>query len=75
MIIRLVTEELTGADLAESDTRTVVRIDVGCDLEDEACELRLVGLHHSLFGFRRLWVRCYLYEAVEKLLHTEVVER
>ena len=42
MEIRLVADELARAYLAECDARAVVGVDVGCYLEDEACELRLV---------------------------------
>ena len=74
VVIRLVAKELTGTYLAEGDARTVVRVDVCRDLEDEPRELRLIGLHDALFSLRWLRVGSNLNEAVEELLYTEVVE-
>ena len=42
MQIGLVALELTTADLTEGDTRTVVRIDIGSNLEDKARKLLLL---------------------------------
>ena len=74
MQIRLVALELARAYLTEGYAGTVVRVDVGGNLEDEASELCLVGAHHALLCLGRTWRWGYLYEAVEELLHTEVVE-
>ena len=74
MQIWLVALKLAAAHLAEGDARTVVGVDIGCYLEDKASELRFVGLHHALLGLGGSRTRCYLHEAVEQLLHTEVVE-
>ena len=52
----------------------MVGVDVGCNLEDEARELRLFRVYHALLGLCGAWRRSYLDEAVEQLLHTEVVE-
>ena len=73
MGIGLVALELARTDLAEGDTRTVVGVDVGCNLEDEACEFGLGGLDHTFFGHGGARAWCYLYKAVEQLLYTEVV--
>ncbi len=72
--VRLVTLELTGAYLAECDTRTVVGVDVCGNLEDETRELLLVRFYHTLFRFCRAWGRSNLDEAIEEFLHTKVVE-
>ena len=53
----------------------MVGVDIGGYLEDEARELGLVGVHHSLLGLCWLRVGGYLHEAVEQLLYAEVVER
>ena len=53
----------------------MVGVDVGGYLEDKACKLVLLRLHQSLLGLCGLGRRCYLDKAVEKFLHTEVVER
>ena len=74
VIIWLVAHKLARANLAEGNARTVVRVDVGGNLEDEACKLRLLRLHHSLLCLGRLWRRGNLHEAVQELLHTEVVQ-
>ena len=53
----------------------MVGVDVGCNLEDEAGELLFVGLHDALDGCDRPRTWCDAYEAVEELLHAEIVER
>ena len=53
----------------------MVGVDIGGDLEDEASKLAFLWLYQSLLGLSGLGRRCYLDEAVEKFLHTEVVER
>ena len=52
----------------------MVRVDVGRYLEDEACKLRLFGLHHTLLSLCGLGAWGNLYETVEQFLHAEVVE-
>ena len=52
----------------------MVGVDVGSNLEDEARELRLFGVYHAFLCLCGAWRRSYLDEAVEQLLHTEVVE-
>ena len=52
----------------------MVGVDVSSDLEDEAGELGFLGTDHALFGFGLAGTGGYLHEAVEQLLHTEVVE-
>ena len=72
--VGLVALEFAGAHLAEGDTRAVVGVDVCSDFKDEASKLSLVGLYGALLGFRGFGRRCYLHEAVEQFLYTEVVE-
>ena len=74
MQIRLVALELATADLTESDTRAVVRIDIGCNLKDKTSKLLLLGLHLTLFRFR--WTRTggNLHKAVQQLLHAKVIQ-
>ena len=55
MEVRRISYELSRAYLAECDTRTVVRVNVGCNLEDEACELLFLWANHALFCLCRLW--------------------
>ena len=75
MEIRLVADELARAYLAECDARAVVGVDVGCYLEYEACELRLVRADLTFLSLCRTRRRCYLHKAVEQFLHAEIVER
>src|SRR3712207_3024914 len=74
MQIGLIAHELPRTYFAEGDAGAVVRVDIGCYLEDKASELRLRGNHFALFGLGRFGAGGYLYEAVEQLLHTEVVK-
>ena len=74
MQIGLVTAELSAAHLTEGDTRTVVGVDVGRDLEDEARELLLLGLHLTLLGLRRTGAWGDLYEAVQQFLYAKIVQ-
>ena len=74
MQVGLVALELAAAHLAEGYARAVVGVDVGGNLEDEARELGLVGLHVTLLGLGGLRRRGYLDKAVQQFLHTEVVE-
>ena len=72
--VGLVADKLAGAHLAECDTRTVVGVDVGRYLEDEACELGLCGQNQPLLGFCGPRTGRNLDKAVEQFLHTKVVE-
>ena len=75
VVVRLIAHKLARADLAEGDAGTVVRVDIGGNLEDETCELRLLWLHLALLCLGWLWRWGNLHEAIQKLLHTEVVQR
>ena len=75
VVVGRVARELARTYLAEGDTRTVVGVDVGRNLEDEAGELGLVGLHVALLGLDGTGAGGYLDEAIQKLLDTEVVQR
>ena len=44
------------------------------DLEDKACEGGFIGRHLTFLGLDGAWGWRDFYEAVEELLHTEVVE-
>ena len=74
MEVGLIAYELAGANLTEGDTRAVVGVDVGSNLEDETGKLRLFRIYHSLFRLCRTWRRCYLDEAVEQFLYAEVIQ-
>ena len=74
MQVGLIALELTAAHLAEGDTRTMVGVDIGCDLEDKTCKLRLIGLNIALLSLSGLGTWGYLHEAVQQLLHTKVVQ-
>ena len=74
MIVRLIAHKLARTDLAECDAGTVVRVDIGSNLEDETRKLRLLRLHHALLSLGRSWRWSYLNEAVQEFLHTEVVQ-
>ena len=52
----------------------MVRVDVCRNLEDETREFRFFGLYHSFHSLCRTWTWGYLYEAVEKLLYSEIVQ-
>ena len=73
--IGLVALKLTRTNLAESDTRTVVGVDVCSDFEDKACKLRFLGRYHALLCLSRTWGWGYFNKAVEQLLHAKVVKR
>ena len=70
-----VAAETARADLAESDAGAVVGVDIGCNLEDKACELFFLGTHLALLGLSGARVGGNLHKAVEQFLHAEVVER
>ena len=74
MQIRLVALELTRAHLTERDTGTVVRIDIGSDLEDKTCKLRFLWVHVTFLSLRRTWTRSNLHEAIQQLLNTKVIQ-
>ena len=74
MQIWLVANKLPAANFAKSDTRTMIRVDVGCDLEDKTRELRLVGKHLALFCLSDSGRGSNLYETIEQLLDTEIIQ-
>ena len=74
MLVARITLEATRADLDEGDTATVVGVHVCMDLEDKACEGGFVGRYLTFLGLDGAWGWGDLYEAVEELLHPEVVE-
>ena len=53
----------------------MVRVDIRCDFKDKTGKFRLFWQHHPFFSLSWAGVRGYLHEAIEQLLHTEVVER
>ena len=69
-----VADETSGAYFAESDTRTVVGVDIGCNLEDETRELIFFRRYGALFCHRGAREGGNLYKTVEHLLYTKVVE-
>ena len=72
--IRGVALELAGTYLYERDTRTVVRVHIGMNLEHEAAELLLGRLNAALFGIDGFRRGRNLNEAVEQLLYAKGVE-
>ena len=74
VLVARIALEATGADLDEGDTAAVVGIHVRMDLEDKASEGGFVRRYLTLLGLDRAGRWSDLYEAVEELLHTEVVE-
>ena len=75
MKIRGITHEFSRTHLAESNTRAVVGVDVGCDFKDESGKLFFLGFDHTLYCLRGAGRWRNFDKAVEQLLHTEVVER
>ena len=65
----------TRADLEERDTRAVVRIHVGVNLEAESREFLLHRVHSSLQGLNRPRGRSNLHETLQQLFHAESVQR
>ena len=55
MLVGLIADELARANLAEGDAAAVVGVDVGGNLEYEACELRLLRLHGAFLSLG--WLR------------------
>ena len=72
--IRSIAHKLAGAHFAEGDARTVVGVDVGGDLENEAAEFGFLGIDHAFFGRDGAGSRCDLDEAIEQFFDTKVVE-
>ena len=70
-----IANKLTGTNLTECHTRTMVGINVGGYLKDESGKFRFVRFHFTLFCLYRTRAGSYLYETVQQLLHTEVVQR
>ena len=73
MQIRLIALKFSTTDLAKSNTRTMIGVDIRSNLENKSSELILIGLYIALLSLGRLGTRSYLDEAVEQLLHTEVI--
>ena len=71
--IRCVAHKFTRTYFAESDARTVVGVDVCSYLEDETCELGVLGVYHTLHSLHGAGAGCNLHKAVEQLLDTEIV--
>ena len=74
MLVVGVTLETAGANLHEGDATTVVRIHIGMDLEHEAGEVILIGIHLTLQGLHRTGRGSDVDEAIEQLLHSKVVQ-
>ena len=72
--IGCITRKLTRTDFTESDTRTVIRIDIGRNLKNESGKLRFIRFHLTLLGLHRTGTRSNLYETVQKFLNTEVIQ-
>ena len=74
MQIRRIAGKLAGTYLAECDARTVVRVDIGGNLEDKTCELRFARLHLTFFCLYRTGAGGYFHKTVQQLLHTEIIQ-
>ena len=74
VLVARITLEATGADLDEGDTATMVGVHVRMDLEDKASEGGFVGRYLTFLCLDRAGRWSDLYEAVEELLYSEVVE-
>ena len=74
MQVRLVALELTAAHLTESDTRTMVGIDIRSDLEDKAREFLLLGFHLTFLRLGRTRTGGNLHETIQQFLHTEIIQ-
>lgn len=74
MQIRRIAGKLAGTYLAECDARTVVRVDIGGNLEDKTCELRFTRLHLTFFCLYRTGAGGYFHKTVQQLLHTEIIQ-
>ena len=74
MLVARITLEATGANLDEGDTATVVGVHVRMDLENKASEGGFVGGYLTFLCLDGTGRWGDLYEAVEELLHPEVVE-
>ena len=74
MQVGLITLKLAATHLTEGDTRAMVGVDVGRNLEDKARELPFVRLYHTLLSLGGPGTGGYLHKAVKKFLYTEVVE-
>ena len=70
--IGCIAHELARAYFAEGNAGTVVGVDVGGNLEDEAGELLLVGVHLTFLRHDGAWCGGYFAEAVQEFLHAEV---
>ena len=74
VIVRSITRELARADFTESNARTVIGVDVGRNLEDEACELLFIGIHLALLRLGGTRTGSNLHKGIEQLLNTKVVQ-
>ena len=74
MQIGLVALEFSATHLAEGDTRTVIRIDISGNLENETSEFLLLGLHVTLLSLGGLGRWGYLDKAVQQLLNTKIIQ-
>ena len=72
--VRRIADKLSRANLTECYTGPVVRVDIGCNLEDESREFRFCGHHLTFLSLRRSWTGCDLNETVEQFLHAEVIQ-
>ena len=72
--VRGIARKSTRTDLAESDAGTVVRVDVGRNLEDKARELLFIRLHRTFQGLHWSWTRSYFHKAIQQFLHAKVVQ-
>ncbi len=66
--------KLARTHLHESDTRTVVGIHVGMNLENKSRETLFIGIHHPLFGLHLTGRRGDIHKTVEQLLHPEIIQ-
>ena len=63
-----------GADAEEGNTVAVLRIHVCLNLEHKARELGFIGFNHTLSGVARLRRWSPIYQGIQHVLDTEVVD-
>ena len=74
MFIRSITNKLTGTNFAESDARTVIRVNVGRYLKDKPGKFIFFRLHQTFFRLHRTRARSYLHKAIQQLFHSKVIQ-
>ena len=72
--IGLIAYKLPTTNFAESNTRAVVGVDVGCNLEDKSREFLFLWHHLAFLCLCGFWGGGNLHKAIQEFLYTEIVE-